>query len=112
MRRDHPPGRLGLTGTTEFRKCSTYSTVALNTMQGISERSSTRKEVAFLEGDKGTKRSQDTEGFDHKKSKGFLIFEEQSQAVNEISHGTLNHPGTYPQPQDCGTMLSVEYELD
>lgn len=87
MRRDHPPGRLGLTGTTEFRKYSTYSTVALNAMQGISERR--------LEGNKGTKRSQDTEGFDHKKSKG-LIFEEQSQTANEISHGTLNHPGTNP----------------
>lgn len=95
MRRDHPPGCLGLAGTTEFRKYSTYSTVALNTMQGISERSSTRKEVTFLERNKGTKRSQDTEGFDHKKSKG-LIFEEQSQTVNEISHGTLNRPGTNP----------------
>lgn len=96
MRRDHPPGRLGLTGTTEFRKYSTYSTtVTLNAMQGISERSSTRKEVNFLEGNKGTKRSQDTEGFDHKKSKG-LILDEQSQTVNEVSQGTLNPPGTNP----------------
>lgn len=96
MRRDHPPDRLGLTGPTEFRKYSTYSTtVTLNTMQGISERSSTRKEVTFLKGIKGTKRSQDNEGFDHKKFKG-LIFEEQSQTVNEISQGTLNPAGTNP----------------